>query len=205
MWGVIPAYIRRNRSISDKAKLLYAEITDLTNENGECLSTNEDLARHLGCSDSTLRRYLYELRDFELICVDGESKDRKITFPEKMVLVEVSKPVAKKVETKRTLTEKIVESWNSVFFIGLKGIRVTPQLLATVTSRSKSFSEEEILIAVNNRIAFVESSEWHNLPENAKHKKNIYLVLRADKELEKNLMTPVLPKEDSNVINVYRF
>ena len=204
MWGVIPVHVRRNKQLSDKAKLLYAEITDFTDENGVCVTSNNDFAKYLSVSPTTARRYLYELRDMELICIDGDGSDRRITFPEKMVLVE-AKEKPKQAKLKTELTHRVVDIWNT--HVVTRGIKPTPGLIQTVTARSKNFTDDQILEAVTNRAKFVNSSEWHNKPENVHHKKNIYLCLRTDKDLERSLYldTQTSQQEGENIITTRRF
>lgn len=203
MWGVIPMYIRRNRDISDKAKLLYAEISDCTDEDGFCRRSNDQFAEYLGASVSTVRGYLYELRDMELICVDGDGKDRRISFPEKLVTVRVD---GKKKESERKvdLANKVVDIWNSKITKG-RGIKATDGLIKTITSRSKNYSEEDILLAVSNRAKLVLSNEWYSKPENSRFKKDIYLVIRSDRDLEKHININFEDGREESEINVYKF
>lgn len=204
MWGVIPIQVRRNMSLSDKAKLLYCEITDNTNEKGKCTKDNNFFAECLGVTPTTARRYLYELRDMELVCVE-EDGDRVITFPEKLVIVDGASSKSKKSQNlRRDLAEKVVDIWNEK--VAKRGIRVSPPLLQMVTSRSKNFSDEEILTAVKNRAKFVTESDWHNQPENIHHRNNIHLVIRSDKELERHLNMEVKSNSgDTNSIKVFKF
>lgn len=186
MWGVIPIYLRRNHSISDKAKLLYAELSDSTDESGVCRKSNEELAENLNVGVSSLRKYLYELRDLEIICIDGDGKDRYISFPERMVLVNVvGKEEKKKKKPKEDLTASIVELWNKEIATG-RGITMTPNLIGMVTSRCNNYPDEYVLEAVKNRIELVKNSEWHNQKENTRFRNDISLVLRSDKDLEKH-------------------
>lgn len=203
MWGVIPISVRRNKNLSDKAKLLYCEISDNTNEKGECLKDNQFFAECLNVTPTTARRYLYELRDMELICIE-ELEDRVITFPERLVVVEGGGKKKQERKLRRDLAEKVVDIWNT--HVSKRGIKVSPPLLQMVTTRAKSFSDEEIIRAVKNRADFVNSSEWHNKPENIKHKNNIHIVLRSDVEMDRhvNMEQPKF-EDDSNTVKVFKF
>ena len=80
-WAVLPAIVRYDPSLPDKAKLLYAEISALTGRTGFCYASNEWLCRILEMSDRTLQRNLRILHDRGFIEIrDGEggSKTRKI-------------------------------------------------------------------------------------------------------------------------------
>lgn len=209
MWGVIPIYLRRNTAITDKAKLLYAEISDNTDETGVCRKSNEELAEYMGISSSSLRKFLYELRDLEIIGIDGDGKDRRISFPERLVLVDVTgKEEKKRKKLKEDLAISIADFWNKEVTTG-RGIKVTPNLINVITSRCKNFSDEDVMLAVVNRASLVKASEWHNKDENIRHRNDIYLVLRTDKDLEKhvNINTSKIKEKNggANEINVYRF
>src|SRR5690606_4308041 len=110
MWGVIPMYIRRDKTISDKVKLLYAEISDCTDDDGFCRRSNDQLAEYMDVSVNTVRGYLYELRDMELICIDGDGKDRRISFPERVVTVHFRGEKPKKVR-RDDLAASVAEIW----------------------------------------------------------------------------------------------
>lgn len=205
MWGVIPIYIRRNTLISDKAKLLYAEISDCTDDDGVCRKSNEELGDYLGISAVTVRGYLYELRDLEILCVDGEGRDRRISFPERMVISRIEGKQKSVQPKKEELANEIVSLWNSSI-TKERNISLKPNLLKTIVNRSKSYSDDEILTAVKNRITMVNNSKWHHEKENLKFKRDIYLVLRSDKDLEHHMnMSFEQEKSKDNEINVYKF
>mgnify|MGYP006172435027 CR=1 FL=1 len=200
--GILPINIRRNLTISDKAKLLYAEITATLDEERNCTLSNEELGQYVGLGADAARGYLYELRDLELICIDGSGKSRIITLPERVVVVEGNVKEKKTQEKKRELSEFICELWNSE--MGTR-IRPTVKLVNTVTNRAKEVSDDnEVIDAVRNRIKLVNTNPWYETKEGMTHKKNIYLVLRSEEALMKHLsMTFDNPKTDQ--IKSFRF
>jgi hypothetical protein len=60
---VLPAAVRHDRSLSQTAKLLYAEISSLAQADGYCWATDRYFAELLGCSVKTVSRTLAMLRD----------------------------------------------------------------------------------------------------------------------------------------------
>lgn len=69
-WAVIPAGIRYDDRIPPNAKLLYAEISALTNEDGYCWATNEYFAQLYQFSERTIRRLLDALEAAGFIRVE---------------------------------------------------------------------------------------------------------------------------------------
>lgn len=77
-YAVIPAEVRYS-SISGNAKLLYGEITALTNKNGFCHASNDYFMRLYGAGRRTVVRWLQELEKQGFINVQAkQSKYRKI-------------------------------------------------------------------------------------------------------------------------------
>ena len=60
-YAVIPAQVRYDEALPDKAKLLYGEISALTNAEGFCFASNDYFARLYGCTIGTVARQLGEL------------------------------------------------------------------------------------------------------------------------------------------------
>ena len=60
-YAILTADVRYNKSLTADEKLLYAEITALTQMNGACYAPNSYFAELFGCEDRTIRRRLEKL------------------------------------------------------------------------------------------------------------------------------------------------
>ena len=62
-YSIIPATVRYDNKIRDKAKLLYSEITALSNKDGYCYATNKYFADLYNVSTTTISTLIKELID----------------------------------------------------------------------------------------------------------------------------------------------
>lgn len=66
-YSIIPSEVRYDNSLTANAKLLYAEITSLTNKTGECWASDQYFMSLYNVSRATIQRYLKQLEDKEYI------------------------------------------------------------------------------------------------------------------------------------------
>lgn len=80
-WAVLPSVVRYDETITAGAKLLYAEISSLTDRLGFCYASNAYFQRLYGISEPTVQRYLRALKAGGYIAIsdgDGGQGRRKI-------------------------------------------------------------------------------------------------------------------------------
>lgn len=75
-YAIIPANVRYDREITDKAKLLYGEIAALCNKNGVCTASNAYFASLYGVNATTISTLINSLvkrgyLESEIICKEG--------------------------------------------------------------------------------------------------------------------------------------
>ena len=75
-WAVLPAGVRYDRSLTQTAKLLYAEISALAQVDGYCWATDKYFAELFLCSPATITRALRTLRDAGYIRIDHASNQK---------------------------------------------------------------------------------------------------------------------------------
>lgn len=74
-YAIIPATVRYNKKLKDKAKLLYGEITALCNEYGYCWASNNYFAELYSISKGTVSKLLAELKKYSYINIELIYKD----------------------------------------------------------------------------------------------------------------------------------
>ncbi len=78
-YATIPAPVRYCKEIEPHAKLLYAEITALSEQEGCCWATNAHFAELYDVDLRTIRRWLESLKKMKFIAIDADEKgDRRI-------------------------------------------------------------------------------------------------------------------------------
>ena len=76
-YAIIPAGVRYSE-IKPNAKLLYGEITALTNKKGYCFASNNYFAELYNVNKNTISLWIKELKDFGFIYVELKYKDKQI-------------------------------------------------------------------------------------------------------------------------------
>jgi len=75
-YAIIPADVRYS-SLKPNAKLLYGEITALSNKLGYCFASNSYFAELYGVSKNTVSRWLSDLKKLGFITIQLERNERK--------------------------------------------------------------------------------------------------------------------------------
>ena len=75
-YAIIPATVRYS-SLKPNAKLLYGEITALSNKLGYCFASNSYFAELYGVSKNTVSRWLTDLKKLGFITIQLERNERK--------------------------------------------------------------------------------------------------------------------------------
>ena len=66
-FAILPSNVRYHKELSPNAKLLFAEITALTNERGYCFASNAYFAELYGVSNKSISRWVSQLEKFGFI------------------------------------------------------------------------------------------------------------------------------------------
>ena len=69
-YSILPAKVRYDKELKDKAKLIYSEITSLSNSDGECYALNEYFCNLYDISKATITRIIRQLKKKKLIEIE---------------------------------------------------------------------------------------------------------------------------------------
>lgn len=167
MFSVIPAEVRYDRHISDKAKLLYAEIAAATNTFGISEEDNKYFAQMMGVEPRTITRVLDDLIESGHVIRLFEHGRRKLRIVFKGLPMPESpdlEVVVREEDTQAlTFLRHILTTWEHE-----RNCTVADKesYLPLFKEKLKIYSEQEILSAVQGRLAFLHESAWHNNPVN---------------------------------------
>ena len=76
-FAIIPAYIRYNKELKFGERLMYGEITALSNKEGYCYAKNKYFADLYDVSQSTISRWISHLAEINSIKVEIIRKENK--------------------------------------------------------------------------------------------------------------------------------
>lgn len=186
--AIIPSFILYNKELTDKDKLVYSVISNLTHEKGFCWASNRYIADLLGCTPTTISRSVNRLNELKYIISnltkDVNGTNRKIFLPlanNNNPLNKNVKPVKQKQQTNsidnnidinnsKLLLEWINKEFNRTFRVLNK---------SKLNQRLKVFSMEQIKKAILKAY----SDEYHK-KNNFKYLTPEYF-LRNDDNLDK--------------------
>lgn len=128
-YAIIPANVRYDPELRDKAKLLYGEITALCNERGYCWATNEYFSKLYGVSKATISSLISELIErgyitSKLIYKEGtkEILNRYLSILEYPMQKNLNTPIQENLKDNNTcinntnnITEREIEEINDLF------------------------------------------------------------------------------------------
>lgn len=184
-FAVLPAQVRYDRALTDKAILLFAEIVAATDAYGVCEEDNTHFATALQIDNRTVVRCLQQLMSAGHIQKFKEGTKRKFriitngfSLPDGVEIVDNEKV---KYEDITPFIETIFELWDNglrtIFHKSFKTQR-QEQYEGMLRNRLTTFSKEEILSSLKNRINFMYNSEWFR--ENEQMAISIESIIKDD-------------------------
>lgn len=96
-YAIIPSEVRYS-AIKPSAKLLYGEITCLSNQRGYCFATNNYFAQLYNVNKNTISLWIKDLKDYGFIEIKMIYKDKQIIERRIGIIKITDTPIPKKVE-----------------------------------------------------------------------------------------------------------
>ena len=113
-YAIIPADIRYDKTLKDKAKFLYAEITALCNKDGYCFASNKYFSDLYGVRKETISRLLNDLknRGYIEIIIEYDNDTKAIKRRLIYLLTKLSIPIDQTINY--SIDEKVKENNTSI-------------------------------------------------------------------------------------------
>jgi hypothetical protein len=195
-YAILPAAVRYDKNLSHGAKLLYAEITAASDFTGSCEDDIKYFGKVLDVDSRTVRRWRDQLCDASHIKREGG----KLRTPQGFESLSTKK------ETPLHTPEDIeyFQAFIKRFEEGMKTTIQKPEgFYNVIADRLGYYSKHQLMSALENRIAFIQGSEWHQLAENRHNATDITLLIRDNDHVLKWLNTQA--KKDSVEVKAFKF
>ncbi len=191
-YGVLPGRVRYSPTLSDGAKLLYAELTAMMDENGRTPYNLTDLGARIGKDRRTVLNYVEELRKEHFVSWLSDPTSTLV------IPIGFSKLVPKSENSKELILDDDVQ-WMETLIKGYEdtlGITINRHDIyyPILNDRLTKFSRNEIETAVKNRLTLLSESEYHK--DNISTTGDIMLVIGADSKLVQSLNMKIKKGDD---------
>lgn len=176
-YAIIPANVRYDENLTANAKLLYGEITALTNERGYCWASNSYFAKLYGVKKETISRWISDLSKrgyikVEIIHKEGTNQiiNRYIQINHKGNDQKVNTPIDQKVKENNTSinntfnnTDEYIYTlfnyWNEQNII--KHRKMNQAMKSHMNARLQEYSFEELKKAISNYAEILKSDRYY--------------------------------------------
>lgn len=155
LYAVIPANVRYDTKLKDKAKLLYGEISALSNERGYCWASNKYFAELYSVSITTISLLIKNLIDrgylkSEIVYKEGtkEIKKRYLILIKEGIKENLKPPIKENLKENNTSINNIKEYYNSKNSFS-KINKLTDSRKKKLLTRLQEQGEENIIKAID--------------------------------------------------------
>jgi hypothetical protein len=172
-YAILPATIRYNNKLSPSAKLLYAELSAGCDIYGKVQIDIPSLSALLVCDRRSVYRYIANLVEAEVIQRDPADKST-VVLP--LGFQEIRNGPENTISDE---DKTFFDDFLSRFEKGLNTFLEKKELYYhTLQERLGTFSKNELMKALENRISFVNSSPWHQDPDNRMNAVDLNLIIK---------------------------
>jgi len=86
-YSVIPANVRYDNTLRPNEKILYSEITALTQKNGECWASNKYFAELYEVKENAVATWIKHLKDKDYISIDYKYKNKSKEIEKRIIKI----------------------------------------------------------------------------------------------------------------------
>jgi hypothetical protein len=159
-YSILPAEVRYDSNLTANAKLLYSEITALTNANGYCYATNGYFANLYGKSKVTISKWVRELAENNYISVEFTYKEGTKEIDNRYITI-LKGGIKEKLNTLLKKTLKNNNTSNNTTSIIKEKIYKKEIFVKPTISEIKEYCQERSNgIDAENFFAFYEARGW---------------------------------------------
>lgn len=166
-YAVIPAQVRYDRMLTDKSILLFGEISAATNAYGVCEEDNGYFAAAIKIDNRTVTRCISQLVDQGHLQRFKEGGRRKLKIVTKGLPlpegVDVEMEETKKIEDISGYRELLFNLWDDgldMIFHNKHHTEKRELYEPVLRQRLQTFTKEELLSSLKNRINYMANSQW---------------------------------------------
>lgn len=184
IFAVIPSEVRYDRHLSDKSKLLYAEIAAAANTYGVTEENNGYYATVLNVDKRTITRCIAQLVDNGHLITLVENGKRKLKIMLKGLPVPETAAVVKAIESESVAqdVDRVLSFWEERRKYSIPAAD-REAYGAILKKRFHSFTAQEIIKAIQARCSYMNTVEWYSLPENADSANDLRSIITDDETL----------------------
>ena len=163
-YAIIPANVRYDNTLKANEKLMYGEITCLSQSSGKCFASNEYFAKLYGTSKETVSRWISNLSKkgyikTQIIYKDGTKQiiNRYIQINQEGIDKNVNSPIDKKVKDNNTSNNNTSNNNDltandvyEAYKTKIKASKKKQSSLNNITKWLKKYSKEDLLKSIDN-------------------------------------------------------
>lgn len=204
-YAIIPANVRYDNRLKAKAKLLYAELTCLTNEKGFCWATNNYFAELYHTSKGTISKLLSQLKEYGYIHIEL-IRNKETKQVEKRIITLLSKttipivkndidPIVKNDSKEYYKYSNIIKEYYNSKNCFPKIIKMTKNRKDKMVSRLKEIGYEEFIRAID----IASKSKFLTGKNDKKWKMDFDWLVKNDNNIMKVLEGKYSNEEENNI------
>lgn len=186
LFSIIPASVRYDRTLGDKAILLFGELMAAANAYSICDADTRYFANALNADNRTIFRAFSQLEEQGHIERIKENGKRRIRIIHRALEI----PMGVEIETDELIPKEDISSFVVQFLnVWEKAVKTTidkkEMYTELIAQRLMRFSKDELMTALKNRATFVNTNDWFRAPDNRQQAVSIDSLIKSDETVRK--------------------